>query len=313
MRIESRRRPAVALVLWMLAGWAGCATFDRGKSLVPSKPSARTGPFVIYSNTGASGEASAVRCLEALERDAGRELGFRPSADQSPVEIYVLDSREDFDHFLRFYYPELPTRRAFFIAMGSQRLVYTYASPRLDEDLRHEATHAMLHGAFGEMPLWLDEGLAEYFETDRSDPGAERKRLELIAEDLARGWKPDLARLEAMADIKQMTQRDYRESWSWVRMMLRGPEEGRTILMEYLGEPERAGARIAPRLAAARIDERALVAYLEGLRKPGGLAEKPAPAVTPASGSVRMQDGPEPPHRRTIRGFLHRIGFWIGF
>ncbi len=279
---------------------------------MPSKPSARTGPFVIYSNTGATGEAPAVRCLEALERDAGRELGFRPSANQSPVEIYVLDSREDFDHFLRFYYPELPTRRAFFIAMGSQRLVYTYASPRLDEDLRHEATHAMLHGAFGEMPLWLDEGLAEYFETDRSDPGAERKRLELIAEDLARGWKPDLARLEAMADIKQMTQRDYRESWSWVRMMLRGPEEGRTILMEYLGEPERAGARIAPRLAAARLDERALVAYLDGLRKPGGLAEKPAPAVTPASGSVRLQDSPEPPHRRTIRGFFHRIGSWIG-
>ena len=56
----------------------------------------------------------------------------------------------------------------------------------------------MLHGAFGDIPLWLDEGLAEYFETDLSLPDAERARLDLIAADLRTGWSPNLPRLEAM-------------------------------------------------------------------------------------------------------------------
>ena len=52
-----------------------------------------------------------------------------PRSRTSPVEIYVLDNRQDFDHFLKFYYPELPSRRAFFLAKGTQRLVYTYVEP----------------------------------------------------------------------------------------------------------------------------------------------------------------------------------------
>ena len=55
-------------------------------------------------------------------------------------------------------------RRAFFLAQGSRQVVYTYFNPQLEVDLRHEATHALLHLAIAELPLWLDEGLAEYFE-----------------------------------------------------------------------------------------------------------------------------------------------------
>ena len=70
---------------------------------------------------------------------------------------------------------------------------------RLEEDLRHEATHALLHVAVGDLPLWLDEGLAEYFEVHRrpsrpatpsTSPGCPRTS--------ATGWTPDLARLETL-------------------------------------------------------------------------------------------------------------------
>ena len=81
----------------------------------------------------------------------------------------MLDDRSSFLHLLRYYFPELPPRRAFFLAQGDQRIVYTYLGPRLEEDLRHEATHALLRGRFGDVPLWLDEGLAEYFEAGPSD------------------------------------------------------------------------------------------------------------------------------------------------
>ena len=227
-----------------------------------------------------------------------------------PVEIYVLDNRQDFDHFLKFYYPELPPRRAFFLAKGTQRFVYTYASPRLEEDLRHEATHALLRGAFGDLPLWLDEGLAEYFETDLTRPDAERPRVEAIAADLRRQWSPNLERLESLTDIRQMSQRDYREAWGWVHLLLHGPEPGKSILMGYLTQTDRAEtkARLRPRLAEAHIDEDRLVQFLKGLQTGPVAAEKPR-----ETGAVRLQDQPVEPARPAPLGLLRRLGRWLGF
>jgi hypothetical protein len=307
-------RRAAALSLLFLT-WAGCAAFDRGQTLVPSRYKVRTGPFLVFSNAPISEDPRserppAVRCLEALERDVARELGLRtPAGDEhDAVEIYVLDNRQDFDHFLKFYYPELPHRRAFFLAKGTQRLVYTYASDRLEEDLRHEATHALLRGAYGDLPLWLDEGLAEYFENDLSRADLVKPRLDAIAADRQAHWSPNLERLESLTDIRQMSQRDYREAWAWVHLLLHGPESGKPILMTYLTQPDetRAQTRLRPRLAEAKIDESRLLQHIQEVPS-GAIATSPPPA---SSSSVRMQDqpaGPEP-----ARGLIRRLGAWLG-
>jgi hypothetical protein len=309
MRRPGRLSAALSL---LLLGWAGCAAFDRGQTLVPTRYKVRTGPFLVFSNTPISEDPQserppAVRCLEALERDVGRELGLKTlpiDNEEDAVEIYVLDNRQDFDHFLKFYYPELPHRRAFFLAKGTQRLVYTYASDRLEEDLRHEATHALLRGAFGDLPLWLDEGLAEYFENDLSRPDALRLRLAAIAADLDGHWFPNLERLESFTEIRQMTQRDYREAWAWMHLLLNGPEPGKSILMAYLTRTDRAEthARLRPRLAEAKIDEDRLIRHLEGL---------PAGAVAAAPPrDFRLQDQPIEPS--PPRGLLWRLRAWLG-
>ncbi len=309
---RSIRRPGrlPAAMALLLLGWAGCAAFDRGQTLVPSRYHVRTGPFIVFSNAPMPENPPAVRCLQALERDTGRELGLRGASEEVPVEIYVLDNRQDFDHFLKFYYPELPPRRAFFLAKGTQRFVYTYASPRLEEDLRHEATHALLRGVFGDLPLWLDEGLAEYFETDLTRPDAERPRVEAIAADLRRQWSPNLERLESLTDIRQMSQRDYREAWGWVNLLLHGPEPGKSILMGYLTRTDRAEtkARLRPRLAEAHIDEDRLVQFLKGLQTGPVATEKPR-----ETGAVRLQDQPAEPARPAPLGLLRRLGRWLGF
>ena len=173
-------RPGRQLAAWttlLLVCTASCSTLsERTQPLVPTRHQVRTGGFILFSNFPLKDDPPAVPCLQALERDLAQHLEFRPRDDEDPVEIYVLDDRNSFIHFLKFYYPELPPRRAFFLAQGNQRVVYTYASPRLEEDLRHEATHALLRGAYGDLPLWLDEGLAEYFESDLTKPGALAER-----------------------------------------------------------------------------------------------------------------------------------------
>lgn len=308
------RRPARLRAAWvlLLTAWAGCAAFDKGQTLVPTKYQLRAGPFIVFSHEQVDEDAPPIRCLQSLERDIGQALGLRPPTDEDPVEIYILKDRQDFDHFLKYYYPELPSRRAFFIAKGSQRIVYTYVSPRLEEDLRHEATHSLLRGAYGDLPLWLDEGLAEYFETDLSRPDAERSRLDLIVADLRNRWSPNLVRLESMTDISQMSQRDYREAWSWVHLCLNGSGSGKSILMSYLNQTDRAESkiRLRPRLAESQLNEAVLVTHLNTLRS-GPVAS--APPRDP--GSVRFQDQavePAPPVPTPPRSFFRRLGNWLG-
>ena len=225
-----------------------------------------------------------------------------------PVEIYVLDDRNAFAHFLKFYYPELPPRRAFFLAQGSQRVVYTYSSPRLEEDLRHEATHALLRGSFGDLPLWLDEGLAEYFETDLAQPGAEHERVDHFADDLAGGWSPSLPRLESLTDIRQMTPRDYREAWAWVHLFLNGSRSEKTILLTSLAAVNEPPAK--RRLDGKGATNERLISHIKNMQ-----SRYNATPPVEADHSIRMQDkaAETSTTNPAMRGFWRRLRTWIGF
>jgi hypothetical protein len=269
---------------------------------------------MLFSNFPMEEDPPAVRCLLALERDLKRNLDFESNATDDPVEIYVLDDRNAFIHFLKFYYPELPPRRAFFLAQGNHRVVYAYVNPRLEEDLRHEATHALLRGSFGDLPLWLDEGLAEYFESDFTFPGAERERVEQITADLADQWSPNLARLESLTDIRQMSPRDYREAWAWMHLLLNASDPGKSLLMSAL---KGVGQQPGPlRLWEQGATNERLLAHIKALENVQVTPQaNSAGAVAAAeSSAVRLQDKvTDKPAQPPPRGFWHRLRAWIGF
>jgi hypothetical protein len=85
------------------------------------------------------------------------------------------------------------------------------------------------------LPLWLDEGLAEYFEVGRGRRGVNRAHVDYLLAQLAVGsWRPDLPRLERLAVAGDMTQLDYAESWLWVHYLLESPEAPPALLSEHL-------------------------------------------------------------------------------
>jgi hypothetical protein len=107
-----------------------------------------------------------------------------------------------------------------------------------------------LHCVLKDVPLWLDEGLAEYFELPPGTDGVNPQHLELIRKG---PFSPDLARLEQMHQVAQMSPAEYREAWAWVHLMLRGPAGGKSALLAYLQQlrvTPSPGA-LQPRLAAA--------------------------------------------------------------
>lgn len=287
------RLPASMFLILLLSigpSIVGCATLgEQGQSLVPTQYRTRTGPFAVFSNFPIAADSAAIRSLHSLENDVEANLGVRVNSDEPPVEVYILNDRQSFTHFLKYYYPELPPRRAFFLAQGTQRVVFTFSGERLEEDLRHEATHALLNVAYGDLPLWLDEGLAEYFESPDGQSGLNQEHLGRLPGDLASGWKPDLTRLETLKSVRQMTPRDYRESWAWVHYLLNGSSSSKAVLLAYLADlrSDPKATSLAARLSSDRDKEGPnLVAYIDRIRSTP-VAVRP---TTAAGTTVRLQD-----------------------
>ncbi len=68
--------------------------------------------------------------------------------------------------------PSLGTAGGFYISRLNEASVYTGRNDqRMYAVSRHEAIHAIVNGAFGRIPVWLNEGLAEYFEQLRLQHG----------------------------------------------------------------------------------------------------------------------------------------------
>src|SRR5262249_28227348 len=142
------------------------------------------------------------------------------------VYVYLFEDRERYERYMETRWPQLPKRRAFFIADerrlggGEDLLVFTDWSDRVRQDLRHELTHALLHSGLKAVPQWLDEGLAEFFELPPEQKGVNDAHLAHLRRGML-GFRPDMARLERLTELEQMTPAEYRESWAWVHLMLR--------------------------------------------------------------------------------------------
>lgn len=315
-KIPPRRLLRIVLLPALVA--AGCSTIaKREPSLLPTAYQLKTGPFVVHSNEAMKADFPAVQSLEHLRDDLGTRLKSRTEDedDRGPIEVYVLNDRSSFLHLLRFYFPELPPRRAFFLAQGDERIVYTYNGPMLEEDLRHEAAHALLRGRFGDIPLWLDEGLAEYFEVGPGDPHDREARLARLAADVKSGWKPGLRRLEGLKEVHEMDPRDYRESWAWVDLLLSDPGRGSPILVDYLLTKDERPS-LAERLESRGMNGETLLAHMAG--QPLKIAaQKSSKEDVQPERVVRLQDRPAE-SARTIHeprrpSFFRRLGSWLGF
>jgi hypothetical protein len=314
----------LALLAPAALGCPGCVTLgDQGQPLVPTRYETRVGPYAVFSNFPIKPDAPAIRCLQSLERDIEANLGIRVRDEAPSVQVYILNDRDSFTHFLKYYYPQLPPRRAFFLAQGPERVVYTFMGDRLEEDLRHEATHALLHVAVGDLPLWLDEGLAEYFEGAEGLYGRNPEHLNRLPLDRSAGWTPDLARLETLKVVSQMAPRDYRESWAWVHYFLNHSGATKAVLLGYLGDFH---GNPATRPLSERLDASdagapaALLAHIERVRALP-IAAAPTPtALPPGEPMIRLQDGAIEPARAGAdprvfsprRGIIDRFRSFIG-
>jgi hypothetical protein len=212
-----------------------------GKPGLPSRYGFRIAPYVFLSDFEIKREQPLFKELALLRDQVQKELLLPPG--DAAVQVYLFETKERYELFMNKEYPDLPPRRAFFVAqartMGGAEdlLVYTYWGKRIRQDLRHELTHALLHSVIKDVPLWLDEGLAEYFELPPENQGINTAHVRRLRDGIdSGGYQLSLARLEGLEKVEQMNPAEYREAWAWVHLMLRSRPEARTVLLSYLNE-----------------------------------------------------------------------------
>ncbi len=215
----------------------------------PVRHSTQGDGFVIQSNFPIGRDAPMVKELNELKSAIISTLKLPKQKD--PVVVYLFSDEESYRRYMHTTWPNLPPRRAYFVGTSRELAVYSFHSPNVQEDLRHEFTHGLLHASLSTVPLWLDEGLAEYFEVRGSEVGAPHTaHLKHLQAARAEGWNPALYQLEQLADFQKMTQQDYAEAWGWVHFLLENDENGRQALLDYIADlrTKTVAAPFMPRL-----------------------------------------------------------------
>ncbi|GIW96011.1 MAG: hypothetical protein KatS3mg110_4052 [Pirellulaceae bacterium] len=245
------RRPAcirlvVGLVPLFLCESAGCRSWPPVSA--PQPPAGEIlvrGQLTFYADFPLPRRHRLIDELVALRADITEKL-LLPASDE-PIQVYLFKDADQFRRFLWRRYPQLPDRRAFFVETDTRLAVFAHWGDRVAEDLRHELAHGYLHAVVPNLPLWLDEGLAEYFEVPRGHHGLHTAHVQLLWERHQKFfWKPALERLERFDRADQMGPLDFAEAWLVVHWLLETTELRQQLLQNYLARLRLAGE--SPRL-----------------------------------------------------------------
>ena len=191
-------------------------------------------PYLIRSEFALRDVAELVSDLGDLQADLEEMLALK--CEPTEIQVHLFKSHSSYVSYLSKRIPDGTKRRALFVQGTDAGRVYAYRHRGLDTDVRHETTHALLHTALPYVPLWLDEGFAEYFE---ASPGQREKHHPHRAEiqrAMWLGWKPGIEKLEAKREMLDMDKDDYRDAWGVVHFILHGPPAAREALAAYFDE-----------------------------------------------------------------------------
>jgi hypothetical protein len=196
----------------------------------------KAGLFLCHADFSLDRHAHLLDELARLQRDLVRTLGITESNE--PIHLFLFERKSTYEDYLKLYFPEVPSRRALFIKERGPGMVFAHRSAEFEIDVRHEGTHALLHADLPVVPLWLDEGLAEYFEAPYEERAFQHPHLSSVRSALKWKWGsvPQLEKLEELQDLNQMGASEYRQSWAWVHFMLHGSSAAHDELIQFLAD-----------------------------------------------------------------------------
>jgi Tfp pilus assembly protein PilF len=220
----------------------------------------RADEFTIYSNAS-EGKTVAIATELLRMRDALGRLTRLAVRSPLPTQVFVFTNERSFAPYRD---AAMQRKNAYVsgIFLGGENgnliLIQADASAGVDRVVFHELTHYFVKNMLRGLPLWFNEGLAEYYSTFAT-AGTEVSLGKPIAEHVH--WlrsKPLIPLRELFATTEDSptyneTARQgvfYAQSWALVHYLLRGSEERGAQLTTFLGQLN-AGRSIDDAFAAS--------------------------------------------------------------
>jgi tetratricopeptide (TPR) repeat protein len=250
--------------------------------------------------------------------DAGREVGERVATrmeelraalaaatpalvvEVAPVQVLVFRDAT----LARAYAPRwrgLADDVAGYFHAGPDRRRVLFADDRgrTPSVAQHEYTHALLDAALSDAPLWLNEGLAEYFSTFRVEGGTPRSggaiasHVEWLASHDLMPFAELFALDQSSPDYHEGDRRGtfYAQSWALAHLLLHGSRDGDDAgRLERVLFAARGGERFATAFRREFGSEEALRPRLHVLLERERFAERSWPHAAAGARTVRVRE-----------------------
>jgi tetratricopeptide (TPR) repeat protein len=181
--------------------------------------------FTIVSATGERETRELARNLETLASALG---DLQPGANLPPTRVIVFARRGEAQPYLDLLlnHAQSNATGVFVLQRGAATMLVDVSRGRVaDRTPYHELVHYLLSAAPQHPPLWLEEGIAEYYSNAQIHGGEIRVGLP-VREHLVRLRRPNLLRARDVLAMTRSSPRAtdlmfYAESWAIVDWMLR--------------------------------------------------------------------------------------------
>jgi tetratricopeptide (TPR) repeat protein len=209
--------------MWLAALAAACAWAERTE---PAWTLVRSDHFEIYSQSDTQTARAALQWFEQL-RMFFQQGGFRLDG-HTPVRVIEFRSAKEYDT-----YRPRPGADAYYVGTGARDyIVMRSLGPAEFSTSAHEYAHFVLHANGLKLPLWLEEGVAEFFSSIRitqHDCFAGEERPARVSTLKHEPWLPMQELLAAMPGDPMQTSRRtapvfYAQSWALAQMLMLSPE-----------------------------------------------------------------------------------------
>ncbi|HKV12010.1 MAG TPA: tetratricopeptide repeat protein [Thermoanaerobaculia bacterium] len=203
-----------------------------------------TANFTLYSNAGRANTEKIGTNLERLRAALKLLTPDLSLSSPYPTSIFVFKSSSSLEPYQRIYNGKPQKSGGYFLSRRYGNYVAINGDPRGDEmaNIHHEYLHYVIRNNYASLPLWLNEGLAEYYSTFEVS-GNEAKiglphphHIVWLRKNALIPLPTLLAIDEQSPEYNEESPRGafYAESWALVHYLLAGSPERRTQAVEYL-------------------------------------------------------------------------------
>ena len=129
----------------------------------------QVGPYWLKTDLAAPESGPLAAHLLLMHREYAARLAFVPARAPAPMNVMVFSQRQEYNRTLelRFGLEAAGTGGLFFVTPSASALaLWTegLSRRRVHHVLQHEGFHQFAYSRFGgDLPMWVNEGLAEYF------------------------------------------------------------------------------------------------------------------------------------------------------